>query len=893
MSKPASNNQGSPDWYLAECSRAEQLLERGQTDQAVEAFTAILARLGEAPSFGRAVVLGRLGRCFYTDRRSQGALEHLRDAIGVAEKLGSSDAVKGLRAALHSDLGDALRAVGELGDAKKAYEVALKIGERLKDLRSQGVDLGRLGALALAEGNLEEALERSRAALALFRQIRERAMEAAASFQVGKILKEKGERVEAERHFQQAALIQVDLADLPGAARSWSQLALLNAESGKLEAAEECYQKAIGLERQIGDRSHLGPHLSELAQLLRHRPGRLADARLLAEEALAVAQAGNPAGADAWKHYGFVADLIEQQAAEASDGGQKVALQGRARDYRELEQNAPWIVATLARVPDGPSCGKVVILGQLGRCFGMGRRSELALAHFRDAMLAAEQLPASDHAKGLRGSLYSDLGDVLLASGQFDEARRAYDSALRISEELSDLRGQGADLRRMGALALKAGRQEEAEIWFKKATDIGLQLDSPGSPASGFQPGPEHTKADLASTVKATLREDSTTDYVFATDLLVDGRRVQTITPWSEDAGSLPDDARPMLLPFSRNFVDEEGAVHFHLPSAEPVFETDLGCTVIRRRRRDVAVSGSAEVLWRLIRAIDGVRKVAEILSDFPAGDRGPASRLLAALAATGAVDVSGRTTARFLHSSTKKGVLPGGGLEADDVLRLATDGDHRAYPHTPRIAVRQSIPERLRPFFALTRTRRSGRNYAGVALAREEFDALLYTACGVTGAMSWEGREVKLRAHPSSGALYAVEIYPVVFRVQGLEPAVYHYRAVDNVLEAVRRGIDPSSIVRAALPVEREMVAGAAALICLAGAFRRHERKYGEGGYRMLVAEAGHISQNLILAATAMGLSARPFGGVLDDLLNRELGLEDPEEQFLLGVLTGRLAPR
>jgi nitroreductase len=60
-----------------------------------------------------------------------------------------------------------------------------------------------------------------------------------------------------------------------------------------------------------------------------------------------------------------------------------------------------------------------------------------------------------------------------------------------------------------------------------------------------------------------------------------------------------------------------------------------------------------------------------------------------------------------------------------------------------------------------------------------------------------------------------------------------------------------------------------------------------------MLVAEAGHISQNLILAATAMGLSARPFGGVLDDLLNRELGLEDPEEQFLLGVLTGRPAPR
>jgi SagB-type dehydrogenase family enzyme len=151
----------------------------------------------------------------------------------------------------------------------------------------------------------------------------------------------------------------------------------------------------------------------------------------------------------------------------------------------------------------------------------------------------------------------------------------------------------------------------------------------------------------------------------------------------------------------------------------------------------------------------------------------------------------------------------------------------------------------------------------------------------------------VKLRAYPSSGALYAVEIYPIVFRVQHLEPAVYHYRVVESVLEVVRPSIDPARIVGAALPVEREMVAGAAALVCLTGCFRRHERKYGEGGYRMLVAEAGHISQNLVLAATALGLSARPFGGVFDDLLNQDLGLDVAEEQFLLAVLIGHSKER
>jgi SagB-type dehydrogenase family enzyme len=128
---------------------------------------------------------------------------------------------------------------------------------------------------------------------------------------------------------------------------------------------------------------------------------------------------------------------------------------------------------------------------------------------------------------------------------------------------------------------------------------------------------------------------------------------------------------------------------------------------------------------------------------------------------------------------------------------------------------------------------------------------------------------------------------------VEGLEPAVYHYRAIENVLEVVRPGLDLATFVNAALPVERAMVAGTAAVICLTGCFVRHEQKYGEGGYRMLVAEAGHISQNLILTATALGLSCRPFGGVFDDLLNQDLRLATPDEGFLLAVLVGRQSLR
>jgi len=57
----------------------------------------------------------------------------------------------------------------------------------------------------------------------------------------------------------------------------------------------------------------------------------------------------------------------------------------------------------------------------------------------------------------------------------------------------------------------------------------------------------------------------------------------------------------------------------------------------------------------------------------------------------------------------------------------------------------------------------------------------------------------------------------------------------------------------------------------------------------RVLAAEAGHLAQNLLLAATALGLQGRTCGGFFDALVNSALGLESEEEQFLLAVLIGR----
>jgi SagB-type dehydrogenase family enzyme len=631
------------------------------------------------------------------------------------------------------------------------------------------VDLARLGVRALAEGRLEEALTRHQAAQRLFQQLHERQMEAAAWHQLGKVHHRLHHSAEAERHYREAARMCQEQGHHAAAAQTWN----------------------------------------DLAELLQNQPGRLADARQLAEHAVTAMQSLDPAAPEVWRGYGILGDIAESEALATEAGDRRAALEADARDYREVQRHGPVLFATLGELVPGPGLGRAVILLQLGRTFQMGRRPDVAIRYFREAVEIARMLPPSEGAKDLLGAL----------------------------EPAEDV--------------------QEEQQW------------------SGGQD------------FEIALYEDLATDYVFGTDLLIDGPRQRRVVRKVGETDPVAGDVRPALLGV-RAWMDDQGAVRFSLPVSDPVVERHPGCTVVRRIHREFAVFGEARVIWRLIQWMDGASPVEAILSRFNEGERRVAAQLIAELGAAGAIDVSGRAVGRFLHLATKKGVLPAGGLESDAVLQLATDGTYRSYPSAPRIVLGQAVPDRLRPFHTLTRARRSSRDYRGLGLVRADFDALLHTACGATGAMTWAGRDVKLRAYPSSGALYAVEVYPVVFGVEGLEPAVYHYRAIENVLEVVRADIDPATVVGAALPVERAMVAGAAVLFCLTGCFTRHERKYGEGGYRMLVAEAGHISQNLILAATALGLSARPFGGVFDGLLNHDLGLNTPDEQFLLAVLVG-----
>ena len=150
------------------------------------------------------------------------------------------------------------------------------------------------------------------------------------------------------------------------------------------------------------------------------------------------------------------------------------------------------------------------------------------------------------------------------------------------------------------------------------------------------------------------------------------------------------------------------------------------------------------------------------------------------------------------------------------------------------------------------------------------------------------EGVNWPFRTAPSGGGLYPVDLYCAALRVNDVAAGLYAYVPTDHCLQQVRQG-DLREELSSAVPAHRDSIAGASACLILSGVMERSKFKYGERAYRFLLLEAGHIGQNLLLAAEAMGWGAFPVGGFLDDPVNHMMGFDGVEVAALYLVLIGK----
>jgi len=212
-----------------------------------------------------------------------------------------------------------------------------------------------------------------------------------------------------------------------------------------------------------------------------------------------------------------------------------------------------------------------------------------------------------------------------------------------------------------------------------------------------------------------------------------------------------------------------------------------------------------------------------------------------------------------------------------------------KSYPRTEVITLPREFPSEGPSLFTVIQKRRSRREYLPHPISLLELSQLLFFSYGPTELTYAYGvRDFPLRAAPSAGALYPIEVYPIVNYVEGLPMGLYHYRTKDHSLEKLCEKDFREEIVRACM--DQDFMARAAVIFALTAVYERCMWKYLVRSYRYIHLDCGHLAQNLYLLAEALNLGACDIGAFYDDEVNNLLNLNPQEEFTVLLVTVGKV---
>jgi len=271
-----------------------------------------------------------------------------------------------------------LDAGGPVAEAVTVTASAVSAARQVGDRAAQAHALSNLGRLHRRQGRLDQAAETYRQALELYADLGEHGAEALVLRNLGSVHWRLGDYRRAADHYQRAWSRYRQLGDADGEADASVRLGLVDERLGDVERAAERLRSALELYVRIGDRYSEAYVLSLLARLQR-RPDQLEQ----------------------------TAGRLERSLAEVRRAGDRTAEAYALTDLAAIH-------ARRGRLAD-------------------------AAAHLRQAVVLHRRI--GDRAS--EAEALNDLGQVLHAAGDAAEARIQHGEALVLAMEIGDRYEQG------------------------------------------------------------------------------------------------------------------------------------------------------------------------------------------------------------------------------------------------------------------------------------------------------------------------------------------------------------------------------------------------------------------------------------------------------------------
>ncbi len=207
----------------------------------------------------------------------------------------------------------------------------------------------------------------------------------------------------------------------------------------------------------------------------------------------------------------------------------------------------------------------------------------------------------------------------------------------------------------------------------------------------------------------------------------------------------------------------------------------------------------------------------------------------------------------------------------------------YKGYPRFKKIKLPRILSIKKRTLVEALRKRVSTRDFSSRKITLKELSTILYYSFGISTLK----KRIR-RFYPSAGGRYPLEIYIIVLNVKGLHRGIYHYHLRSNSLEFLWNYNDLDNKIKNIFV--QDWLVSSSFIISVSAVFWRTEMKYGDRGYRHVLIEAGHASQNAYLVCASMNLGCCSIAGFTDNLLNELLDLDGDEESVIANISAGRI---
>jgi len=202
-----------------------------------------------------------------------------------------------------------------------------------------------------------------------------------------------------------------------------------------------------------------------------------------------------------------------------------------------------------------------------------------------------------------------------------------------------------------------------------------------------------------------------------------------------------------------------------------------------------------------------------------------------------------------------------------------------KSYPRFKKIILPQPNLDEKFPLKKAILERRSKRDFLDNALLDlQALSNLLFYSAGITE----EGKF--LRAYPSGGARYPLEMYVFLFKGRDIETGLFHYNVLKHNLEKI---LD-KEVLKLKKSFQGTFIEKAEAVIVISSIEQRSFVKYGNLAYKLMLLEAGHLGQNVYLISEAIGLKCCALGDFNKNLVHTLLDIDGITETAFYALAIG-----